>query len=153
MIIKNGSVALPGGEEPARLDIRIEDEEIVEVKKNLAGRDEEIVEAGGLLVLPGGIDPHVHFDDPGFTDREDFSAGSRFAASGGITTVIDMPCTSIPPVTSIANLKEKLEVVGKKAVIDYGFFGGVCPQSMGEDYPENFRELSRQVLGFKTYFI
>ncbi len=153
MIIKNGAVALPGGEEPAAVDIRIEGGKIVEVGKNLPVADEEVIEARGMLILPGGIDPHVHFDDPGFTEREDFAAGSRFAASGGITTVIDMPCTSIPPVISVANLEEKLEAVRKKAVIDYGFYGGICPQSMGEDYPENFRELSRLVFGFKTYFI
>lgn len=152
MIIKNGAVALPGREKPEAVDIRIRDGKIVELGETLSG-DEEIIEARGLLVLPGGIDPHVHFDDPGFTDREDFAAGSRFAASGGITTVIDMPCTSIPPVTTVANLEEKLKVVEKKAVIDYGFYGGVCPQSMGEGYPENFRELSRIVFGFKTYFI
>jgi allantoinase len=152
MIIKNGAVALPGREEPEAIDIRFRGEKIVELGKNLAG-DEEIIEAKGMLLLPGGIDPHVHFDDPGFTDREDFAFGSRFAASGGITTVIDMPCTSIPPVTTVANLEEKLKAVEKKAVIDYGFFGGVCPQSLGEGYPDNFRELSRIVFGFKTYFI
>lgn len=152
MIIKNGAVVLPGREEAAAVDIRIRGEKIVELGQNLAG-DEEIIEAQGMLVLPGGIDPHVHFDDPGFTDREDFASGSRFAASGGITTVIDMPCTSIPPVTTVANLEEKLAGVKKKAVIDYGFYGGVCPQSMGEGYPENFRELAEIVFGFKTYFI
>jgi len=152
MIIKNGSVALPGREEAESLDIRIEDERIVELGENLSG-DGKVIDARGLLVLPGGIDPHVHFDDPGFTEREDFASGSRFAASGGITTVIDMPCTSIPPVTTVANLEEKLAAVEKKAVIDYGFYGGVCCQSMGEGYPENFRELAAIVFGFKTYFI
>ena len=51
------------------------------------------------LVFPGFIDSHVHFDDPGYTEREDFETGTRSAAAGGITTIIDMPCTSIPPVT------------------------------------------------------
>ncbi len=152
MIIKKGAVVLPGQDEPAAVDIRIEGEEIVELGRGLAG-DDEVVDARGMLILPGGIDPHVHFDDPGFTDREDFASGSRFAASGGVTTVIDMPCTSIPPVTTVANLEEKLAAVEKKAVIDFGFYGGICPQSMGEGYPENFRELARLVFGFKTYFI
>jgi len=106
-----------------------------------------------MIVLPGGIDPHVHFDDPGFTDREDFYHGSCCSASGGITTVIDMPCTSIPPVTDLDNLREKLGVIEKKAVIDFGLFGGISPQSMAGGYPDNFRELSELVLGFKTYFI
>jgi len=152
MIIRNGKVALPGNDELTEIDIRIADGKIVELGAALAG-DDEIIEARGIIILPGGIDPHVHFDDPGFTDREDFAHGTAAAASGGITTIIDMPCTSIPPVTTIANLEEKLAVVEKEAVIDFGFHGGIAPQSMREGYPENFRELAKIVFGFKTYFI
>lgn len=152
MIIKNGRLALPGEDEFIEGDIRIVDGKIAELGSELAGDDEDI-DAQGMIVLPGGIDPHVHFDDPGFTEREDFSHGTAAAASGGITTIIDMPCTSIPPVTNIINLEEKLAVVEKKAVIDFGFYGGIAPQSMGEGYPENFRELAKIVFGFKTYFI
>ncbi len=152
MIIKNGLVALPGREDLAGIDIRIEGEKIVELGPGLSGED-SIIEARDLVILPGGIDPHVHFDDPGFTDREDFYHGGSCSASGGITTVIDMPCTSIPPVIDLVALEKKLSVVEKKAVIDYGFFGGICPQSMASGYPGNFRDLSSVVLGFKTYFI
>jgi len=152
MIIRNGKVALPGNDELAEIDIRISDGKIVEIGPALSG-DDEIIEARGITVLPGGIDPHVHFDDPGFTDREDFAHGTAAAASGGITTIIDMPSTSVPPVTTMANLEEKLAVVEKEAVIDFGFNGGIAPQSMGEGYPENFRELAKVVFGFKTYFI
>ena len=63
-----------------------------------------VIDAGGMIIMPGGIDAHVHFDTPGFTDREDFYHGSMSAAAGGITTVIDMPCTSLPPVTNGDNL-------------------------------------------------
>ena len=55
------------------------------------------------VVIPGGIDSHVHFDTPGFEDRDDFEHGSTAAAFGGVTTVIDMPCTSLPPVTNKNN--------------------------------------------------
>jgi len=55
-----------------------------------------ILDCEGTITIPGGIDPHVHFDTPGFTHREDFYHGSMSAAAGGITTVIDMPCTSLP---------------------------------------------------------
>ncbi|MEA1929151.1 MAG: allantoinase AllB [Candidatus Auribacterota bacterium] len=152
MIIKDGNIALPGAEELVELDIRVAGGKIVELGSGLSG-DDEIIEALGMIVLPGGIDSHVHFDDPGFTEREDFAHGTAAAASGGITTIIDMPCTSIPPVTTLAHLQKKLSVVEKKAVIDFGFRGGIAPQSMGDDYPENFRELNEIVFGFKTYFI
>jgi allantoinase len=114
---------------------------------------DETVDARDLVVLPGGIDPHVHFDDPGYTWREDFLSGTSMAAAGGITTVIDMPCTSIPPVTNGRNLSEKLSAIEGKAVVDFGLYGGVSAQSFEEGFPGFMQELSDTVLGFKTYFI
>ena len=103
------------------------------------GRFEEILPAGsvtaagddqwefikGALVLPGVIDGHVHFDDPGFTQREDFASGTSAAAAGGVTCVVDMPCTSLPPVITTEALENKLKVIGPKAHVDYMLWGGV----------------------------
>ena len=100
---------------------------------------------------PVGIDAHVHFDDPGYTDREDFTAGSSAAASGGITTVIDMPCTSVPPVTTMDNMRRKLAVIEAKSIVDFGLFGGLCAQSFAGDWRKDMAELARFVLGFKVY--
>ncbi|MDP3177924.1 MAG: amidohydrolase family protein, partial [Spirochaetaceae bacterium] len=95
MIIANGSLALPLEAAPLRLSLRVWDGRISEIASSLSPLPgEETVDASGLLVLPGAIDPHVHFDEPGFTEREDFLHGSAEAARGGVTTVIDMPCTS-----------------------------------------------------------
>ncbi len=110
-----------------------------------------ILDASGLWVLPGGIDAHVHFDDPGYTDRENFTAGSSAAASGGVTTVIDMPCTSIPPVTAVDHLRQKLDAIERKSVVDFGLYGGVCAQSFESDWQQDMQELAQYVLGFKTY--
>jgi allantoinase len=157
LIVKNGRVALPGEADFRNADILIEGETIAAVGKRAAGRGEsgghEIVDAEGLLVFPGGIDPHVHFDDPGYTDREDFYRGSSAAASGGITTVVDMPDTSVPPVTNRENLKRKLEAVEGKAVVDFGLYGGVSEQSFERDFSVNMEGLADEVLGYKTYFI
>ena len=60
---------------------------------------DEVIDASGLVVLPGAIDPHAHFEDPGHTEREDFTTGTSAAAAGGITTVIEHPLT-YPPVTT-----------------------------------------------------
>jgi len=153
MIIKNGKAALPGQNKLASVAIRIDSVgKIAEIGGNLTG-DDDILDAAGLIILPGGIDPHVHFDDPGYTHREDFEHGTCAAASGGITTVIDMPCTSIPPIINIDNLMQKLDAIKSKAVIDYGFFGGVSAQSFEKGFPENMMLLSEFVLGYKTYFI
>ena len=152
MIVKNGRVALSGQERPQALDIRIAGGRIVEVGEHLP-EDGCTLDAQGLLVLPGGIDPHVHFDDPGYTQREDFYHGSCAAASGGITTVIDMPCTSIPPATNRRNLLAKLDAIRHKAVVDYGLYGGISAQSWEQGESRDMQELAGDVLGFKVYFI
>ena len=151
MIIKNCEIALPQGDELISLDIAIDQGKLVYIGENLQGDD--IFDASGLQVFPGAIDPHVHFDEPGFTNREDFYHGTACAASGGVTTIIDMPCTSIPPVTNLKNLKTKRDIVSKKAVVDFGFYGGVSRQVMEQDHRKNMAELAEHVMGFKTYFI
>ena len=110
-----------------------------------------------MLAIPGAIDSHVHFNTPGFEDRETFESGSFAAASGGVTTVFDMPCTSIPAVTSVRALETKKQAVKRKSYIDYAFWGGI----RGEDFDNPFLDLKGQVLnlgwsdivGFKTYLI
>ena len=108
------------------------------------------------LLIPGAVDAHVHFDEPGFEFREDFYTGTLSAAFGGVTTVIDMPCTSIPPVTNKKNLMEKLAVVSKNAVIDFSFWGGVSGTQFDneQDIAQDMKKLARAgVVGFKTYLL
>ena len=90
-----------------------------------ASGDEKWVDLEGALVLPGVMDGHVHFDDPGFTHREDFASGTSAAAAGGVTCVVDMPCTSLPPIVTTEALENKLEIIGPKAHVDYMLWGGV----------------------------
>ena len=151
MIVKNGNVALPGRKDFQQLDLNIDQGKIAQIGEGLSGNN--IINAKGLLIFPGAIDPHVHFNEPGFTDREDFYHGSCAAASGGVTTVIDMPCTSVPPVTNLENLKHKLDIISKKSVVDFGFFGGVSGQCFDSDFQKDMTDLAEYVLGYKTYFI
>lgn len=109
-----------------------------------------------LIAIPGGIDSHVHFDTPGFEDRDDFEHGSTAAAFGGVTSVIDMPCTSLPPVTNKNNFEVKLKATKNRSLVDYSFYGGVC----GNDFDNNLnseeqiKDLSEKgVAAFKTYLI
>lgn len=115
----------------------------------------EIFDGNFLLAMPGGIDPHVHFDTPGFEFREDFLHGSLAAAFGGTTTVIDMPCTSIPPVTSAKNLNVKLEALKNRSYVDYALWGGVAGNQFDEAaVSKNIEELNRAgVAGYKVYMI
>ncbi len=121
-----------GGDATAAADILVSDGIIQEVRSSGAsgvGVDETI-DLRGALVLPGCIDGHVHFDDPGFTHRENFATGTRAAAAGGVTCIVDMPCTSLPPVTTLANLENKLTVIKPKAHVDFMLWGGVSGNAL-----------------------
>ncbi len=109
------------------LALGIEDGVIRVVKRTLRG--DERYDFGDRILLPGGVDVHVHFRDPGLTQKEDFFTGSEAAAVGGITSVLDMPNTQ-PHATTPDRLKEKRATVTPKANVDFGLFGGVL---RGED--------------------
>lgn len=84
------------------------------------------------ILLPGLVDAHVHLNEPGRTEWEGFWTGTRAAASGGVTTVIDMPLNAIPPTTTVAGLNEKLEAAQGQCWVDVGFYGGIIPGNVGE---------------------
>lgn len=92
---------------------------IVAVKKVLEGGDVE--DHGDALILPGCVDMHVHFREPGLTEKEDFPSGTRSAAIGGVTTVVDMPNTR-PPATTSEALAAKWARLRGRAAVDYGLF-------------------------------
>ncbi|MFC6836942.1 dihydroorotase [Halomarina ordinaria] len=104
-------------------DVRIEDGRIETVGRNLNGVAD--VDAEGRLLLPGMIDAHVHFREPGFPHKETWGTGSRSAAAGGVTTVVDQPNTDPPTVTGEA-FDEKA-ALARESLVDYGISGGVTP--------------------------
>src|ERR1700758_4628300 len=106
----------------------------------------DIFDAKGLHILPGAIDVHVHFRDPGYPHKEDWASGTAAAAFGGVTTVFDMPNT-IPPTGTPEILAAKHAVAASKAHVDYGLYG-----LLGEDTIEAVPALcSGGVIGFKCY--
>ena len=92
---------------------------------------ELVIDGTGLHLLPGVIDPHVHFRDPGNPEKEDLESGSRAAAAGGITSFLDMPNTS-PNATNRLALEEKIAVASKKAVTHHGFFIGATTNNVSD---------------------
>jgi allantoinase len=100
------------------------------------------IDAGGCLVVPGFIDSHVHFNDPGRTEWEGIETGSRAAAIGGTTTIFDMPLNSSPSVTNLKNLQNKKDYLTAKSYIDYALWGGMTGKNV-----HNTAELARMSEG------
>lgn len=102
---------------------------------------------GDDVVLPGLVDTHVHVNDPGRTEWEGFWTATRAAAAGGITTLLDMPLNSLPPTTTVDNLRTKQDVARPKAHVDTGFWGGAIPSNT-----KDLRPLyDAGVFGFKCF--
>jgi allantoinase len=93
------------------------------VEGDEAFQSEESIDLAGKLILPGLVDAHVHFNEPGNEHWEGFMAGSMAAAAGGVTTVIEMPFNATPPTRNISLLNTKLKAIQDKSVIDYGLWG------------------------------
>jgi allantoinase len=101
------------------------------------------------IILPGLVDAHVHLNEPGRTEWEGFWTGTRAAASGGVTTVIDMPLNAIPPTTTLNGLEEKIKAAQGKCWVDVGFYGGIIPGNAEELIPL----VNAGVRGFKGFLI
>jgi dihydroorotase len=106
----------------------------------------EMVDAEGAYLLPGLMDLHVHFREPGLTDREDFATGTRAAAAGGMTTIFDMPNTE-PPTATAELVNAKRALVGPKALVDFGLYGLVAQDNLDEIAGMG----AAGVVGFKFY--
>ncbi|TVY33170.1 Allantoinase [Lachnellula occidentalis] len=101
------------------------------------------------LLLPGLVDAHVHLNEPGRTEWEGFNTGTKAAASGGVTTVIDMPLNAIPPTTTLHGLQEKIKAAEGQCWVDVGFYGGIIPGNAAELLPL----VQAGVRGFKGFLI
>ncbi|CCQ32969.1 Dihydroorotase protein [Halorhabdus tiamatea SARL4B] len=122
MLIRNAT--LPDGRSR---DVRIEGERIAAVEEELSGPDDEReIDATGKRLLPGMIDAHVHFRQPGYSHKETWTTGSKSAAAGGATTVVDQPNTD-PPTVDAETFDEKADLAAD-SIVDFGLNGGVSPR-------------------------
>ena len=119
---------------------------IFEGKEPPRGTFDRVVDAAGCFVLPGVIDTHVHFREPGLTEKADIESESRAAAFGGVTSYIEMPNT-VPQTTTIEALEEKFRLASEKSHVNYSFFFGATNDNFGD-----FQRLDRRrVLGIKLF--
>lgn len=151
VIIKNARI--PQGDDTHLTNILVKDEKIAGFSDDVDNiESKDVIDANGNLTLPGCIDSHVHFMYQGFAHRENFLTGSAAAARGGITTVVDMPDTSIPAVRSKERFQLKLDLTQPQALIDFAFWGGITGDDVGEGLDEQIKELvDAGVVSFKVY--
>jgi allantoinase len=130
VIIRGRRVVLPEGVRPAA--IHIDQGRIVRISEDdEASGDDEVYDAGALVVSPGIVDTHVHVNEPGRTEWEGFDTATRAAAAGGVTTIVDMPLNSIPATTTLAALGAKRTAASGQCHVDVAFWGGVVPGNGG----------------------
>jgi len=116
-------------------DIGIEDGLVAAIGSVASSGAKESFNARGAFCLPGAVDLHVHFNEPGRTRWEGFASGTAAAAAGGACFVADMPLNSAPPATAAAALKRKRRIVETKARIDFGLWGGLVPGNADQIEP------------------
>lgn len=145
LAIVNGTAFIEGGFRSA--DIGIKNERIVIVAEPGALPEAaRTIDAAGKHILPGGIDTHVHYRDPGHAERETFAVGTRAAAAGGCTTFFEHPI-SIPPQYNAEILHNRMALCKKGSCVDYCFFGAA-----GGEFPEEIEPLSHEgVVAYKTF--
>jgi allantoinase len=125
--LRSQRVLTPDGLRPA--SVHIDGGRIARVGSvdEVSASDEGVLDVGDLVVLPGLVDTHVHVNEPGRTEWEGFESGTRAAAAGGVTTILDMPLNSIPATINATALAEKTAAAKGKIWVDVGFIGGVVP--------------------------
>jgi allantoinase len=147
-VLASTRVVTPQGMAPAA--IVVSDGVITAVRKYDTAPDVlRRLDVGESVVLPGVVDTHVHVNEPGRTEWEGFETATRAAAAGGVTTIVDMPLNSIPVTTTVEALHQKAQAAAGRALVDYGFWGGVVPGNDAQLAP-----LARAgALGFKCFLV
>lgn len=112
--------------------VAIEGDTITEVGEGrYTGNDPYIINLGGKLLMPGVIDTHVHFREPGLTSKADIASESRAAAAGGVTSYFDMPNCK-PPTVSVEAWQQKMKIAEKESVVNYAFYIGASPDNIDQ---------------------
>jgi len=120
---------------------------VTEIGPEIGGDAAEVVDGEGLDLLPGGVDPHVHLNEPGRTEWEGIATGTAALAVGGATCAIDMPLNASPPVLDGASFDLKAAAIPGVARVDLALWGGLVPGDL-----DRLDELAgRGVIGFKAF--
>lgn len=144
LVIRGGLIV--GREAVEAADVAVDGGSVVEIGRDLAGGREEI-DARGLVVMPGVIDVHLHFNEPGRTEWEGAATGSAALAAGGGTTFFDMPLNSTPCTIGVADFDRKRDALSASSIADFGLWGGLVPGRIDD----LAAMAARGVVGFKAF--
>ncbi|WP_226668504.1 allantoinase AllB [Metabacillus litoralis] len=146
VILRNGFIVTEKG--VTKGNIVITNGKITKVtNREIKGSSKVDIDASSYYILPGLIDTHVHFNEPGRLEWEGFETGSKSLAAGGVTTFFDMPLNSYPPTINKEAYLLKNEIGMQKSITNFRLWGGVVPENI-----ENLAELSScGVIGFKAF--
>jgi dihydroorotase len=128
LLIRNANVLRPDGSFQ-KTDVLVRDGLIEQIASNLAPEADRVIEADHLTLLPGVIDPQVHFREPGLEHKEDLTTASRACARGGVTSFLEMPNTRPLTITQEA-LNDKLARAAQKSFVNFGFFIGATAENL-----------------------
>lgn len=149
VLVRGGTVVSENG--AYRADVLIDETGVIEsvTAGGTSPTADEVIDARGLLVLPGAVDGHTHLNDPGFTESEDFLSGTMGAAAGGITTVVEMPLT-VPIVDNEQTFVAKRAIGSGKSVVDFALWGALTADNAADG--EDIRRLAAQgAVGLKAF--
>src|SRR5215203_5926411 len=122
LLVRGGTVVTPG--DVVIADVAVDDDKVVEVFPQIMGTARVEIDARGLHVLPGVVDVHVHFNEPGRTDWEGWATGSAASTVGGATTVAEMPLNAHPPTLDGPSFDAKLKAAETSSHVDFALWGG-----------------------------
>jgi len=144
LLVRGGTIVLPGGEKKTPVAIQ---------HGKVVGHAEveacQVIDATDLLVLPGAVDAHVHYNEPGRGDWEGWETGSRASRAGGATSVVEMPLNAQPPTLDADAFQKKRAVAENKSCVDFALWGGITPLNL-----DKLEELGRAgAIGFKAFMV
>ncbi|MEQ8673843.1 MAG: allantoinase AllB [Aggregatilineales bacterium] len=145
LIIRNARVVDATRDDLA--DVAVQSGKIIDISPNIPLNIANEFDAQGQVLFPGGIDPHVHFNEPGRTDWEGFITGTKALAKGGMTGFFDMPLNSTPPTTTVDDFNAKQHLAEAHSLVNCYLWGGLIPGNL--DYLKPLAD--RGVIGFKAF--
>ena len=145
LLVRGGTVVDAAGRR--RADVGIDEGRIVEIAPEISAGARSEIDAARLHLMPGIVDIHVHFNEPGRTEWEGAATGSRALAAGGGTFFFDMPLNSTPCTVNAREVVRKRAALEAASVTDFGIWGGLTPGSV-----DHMAEMAaRGVVGFKAF--